>query len=465
MQSPFDIAADLDTPVSAFLKLRSFRPRFLLESVEAGEQLGRYSFLGFGEALEVRLEGGTLRMDGTTVPVPDSPAGLLAALGTALERAPRPGPAPAGVPFAGGLVGVTGYAMARRLAEVAGGARTVPRSDSREPDALYVAPRSLLVFDHITRRIALLHDGPEQETRALRRDVIAALRGGLPPGGARGCHEPPVPSLDERAFGAAVEAAQRHIAAGDAYQLVLSIRFAGACDVPPFEVYRALRLLNPSPYLYFFDFGDLALAGSSPEALVRLRGREASLRPIAGTRPRGADAAADRALEEALLADPKEAAEHVMLVDLARNDLGRVAATGTVRVEPFRRVERYSHVMHLVSGVHGVLRPGAGPFELFAAAFPAGTVTGAPKLRAMELIDELEPTPRGCYAGTAGYFGHGGAMDQAIAIRTVVFRDGRYAYQAGAGIVADSVAEREHAEVLAKSAALGAALVLAEEGL
>jgi anthranilate synthase component 1 len=463
MQSPFDIAADLDTPVSAYLKLRAFRPRFLLESVEAGEQLGRYSFLGFGDALEVQLQGDTLRVDGSTIPAPDEPAALLAALATALERAPRPGPAPAGVPFAGGLVGVTGYAMARRLAGAAGSA--VPRSAAGEPDALYLAPRSLLVFDHLTRRIALLHDGEEAETRALRREVIAALRAGLPENSAHGGHAPPTPTLAERDFGAAVAAAQRHITAGDVYQLVLSIRFAGATDLSPFEVYRALRLLNPSPYLYFFDFGDLALAGSSPEALVRLRGRAASLRPIAGTRPRGADAASDRANEEALLADPKEAAEHVMLVDLARNDLGKVAATGTVRVEPFRSVERYSHVMHLVSGVQGVLAPGAGPFDLFAAVFPAGTVTGAPKLRAMELIDALEPTPRGCYAGTAGYFGHGGAMDQAIAIRTIAFQDGGYAYQAGAGIVADSVAAREHEEVLAKSAALGAALALAEEGL
>lgn len=463
MQSPFDIAADLDTPVSAYLKLQAFSPRFLLESVEAGEQLGRYSFLGFGDALEVRLQGDRLRVDGATIAAPEDPAALLAALAAALERSPRPGPVPPGVPFAGGLVGVTGYAMARRLGGAA--AHAVPRSTAGEPDAVYLAPRSLLVFDHLTRRIALLHDGAADETRALRSEVMRALRGGLPETGPRGGHAPPTPTFGEGDFGAAVAAAQRHIAAGDVYQLVLSIRFAGACDLAPFEVYRALRLLNPSPYLYFFDFGDFALAGSSPEALVRLRGRAASLRPIAGTRPRGADAASDAAHETALLADPKEAAEHVMLVDLARNDLGKVATTGSVRVEPFRSVERYSHVMHLVSGVHGILAPGAGPFDLFAAAFPAGTVTGAPKLRAMELIDGLEPAPRGCYAGTAGYFGHGGAMDQAIAIRTIEFRDGAYAYQAGAGIVADSVAAREHEEVLAKSAALGAALALAEEGL
>jgi anthranilate synthase component 1 len=217
--------------------------------------------------------------------------------------------------------------------------------------------------------------------------------------------------------------------------------------------------------MYFCDFDDITEAGSSPEALVRLEGRAAQLRPIAGTRPRGATPEADRALEAELLADPKEAAEHVMLVDLARNDLGRVAVTGTVRVEPSRSIERYSHVMHLVSGVRGVLAPDADAFDLFAASFPAGTVVGAPKIRAMELIDELEPVARGPYAGTVGYFGHGGAMDQAIAIRTLVFREGSYSYQAGAGIVADSVAEREHDEVLAKRAVLEEALGVAEEGL
>jgi anthranilate synthase component 1 len=217
--------------------------------------------------------------------------------------------------------------------------------------------------------------------------------------------------------------------------------------------------------MYFCALDGMAVVGSSPEALVRLAGREAFLRPIAGTRPRGADAERDIALERELLDDPKEAAEHVMLVDLARNDLGRVAVTGSVRVDPFRTVERYSHVMHLVSGVRGVLAPEHDAFELFAASFPAGTVVGAPKIRAMELIDTLEPTRRGVYAGTVGYFGHGGAMDQAIAIRTLVFEGDRYSYQAGAGIVADSLPEREHDEVLAKGAALEAALKLAEEEL
>jgi anthranilate synthase component 1 len=264
---------------------------------------------------------------------------------------------------------------------------------------------------------------------------------------------------------ASVGKVKEYIRAGDVYQLVLSVQFSGACDIPPFEVYRALRLLNPSPYLYYCDFGDVSVVGSSPEALVKLSGREASLRPIAGTRRRGETTVGDRALAEELLADPKENAEHVMLVDLARNDLGRVAVPGSIKVDPYKTIERYSHVMHMVSGVHGVLNADADALDLFAAAFPAGTVVGAPKIRAMEIIDELEPAPRGLYAGTVGYFGHGGSMDQAITIRTLVFADGGYTYQAGAGIVADSVPASEHAEVLAKSAALESALTLAEEGL
>jgi len=291
------------------------------------------------------------------------------------------------------------------------------------------------------------------------------LRGPLPASRAVGKHERLRPSLPREEYVRGVRRAQEHIRAGDVYQLVLSSRFDGECEVAPFEVYRALRLLNPSPYMVLLELGELTIVGSSPEALVRLEGRQATLRPIAGTRPRHDDEERDRALERELLADAKEAAEHVMLVDLARNDLGRVAVAGSVHVEPSRIVERYSHVMHIVSGVRGVLAPDADAFDLFAASFPAGTVVGAPKVRAMEIIDELEPVPRGIYAGTVGYFGSAGGTDQAIAIRTLVFRNGRVSYQAGAGIVADSVPEREHDEVLAKSAALEAALVLAEEGL
>jgi len=456
MRTPFDIPADLDTPVSAYLKLAPFAPRYLLESVEGGERLGRYSFLGFGEAVDVRLSGDTLRIGDETSAAPRTPAGLLDCLRGALRRAPRPGPCIPGVPFQGGLVGVFSYGAAARLEPVLRNGHP-----AAGPDAAYVATRSLLVFDHLTRGVALLHDGPESERLALRREVIAALLGALPTRRAATRHERPAPSFERDAFLGATVEAQRRIALGDLYQLVLSVRFAGASDVAPFETYRALRRVNPSPYMYFLDFGDFAVAGSSPEALVRLEGREAQLRPIAGTRPRGASPQDDERLERELLADPKEAAEHVMLVDLARNDLGRVAVTGSIRVEPERIVERYSHVMHLVSGVRGVLAPEADAFDLFAAAFPAGTVVGAPKIRAMEILAELETAPRGVYAGAVGYFGHGGAMDQAIAIRTLVFRDGGYSYQAGAGIVADSVPEREHDEVLAKGAVLAEALALA----
>ncbi len=258
---------------------------------------------------------------------------------------------------------------------------------------------------------------------------------------------------------------QQYIAAGDVYQLVLSVRFGGRCDVDPFEVYRALRLLNPSPYLYYCELGERVIVGSSPEALVKLTGRAAEMRPIAGTRPRGADDARDAALEAELRADPKENAEHVMLVDLARNDLGRVVTAGSVRVDPYRSIERYSHVMHIVSGVSGVLAPGKDAFDLFAAAFPAGTLVGAPKVRAMEIIDELEPVRRGFYGGTVGYFGHGGDMNQAITIRTMVFHGDTYSFQAGAGIVADSVPQSEYEEVFAKSAVLRKALEMAKEGI
>ena len=462
MSRIFDIAADLDTPVSAYLKLASFGPRFLLESVEGGERLARYSFLGFGDGLDVRLEQNSLQVGPDTLELTGLQADLLAGLRRALEKAPAPASNEVDLPFSGGLVGVTGYDFIRRLERIP---RPVSYGPEEVPDAAWFAPRSVLVFDHLTRRAALLHDGPEAERSDLRREVIRALRGPLPERQAGGIVSAPHPSLDKSMFCAGVERAQQYIRDGDIFQIVLSVMFSGETDLPPFEVYRALRLLNPSPYMYFFEFDGTAVVGSSPEALVRLDGRRASLRPIAGTRPRGDTPEEDAQLEASLLADPKENAEHVMLVDLARNDLGRVAVPGSIVVKPYRTIERYSHVMHMVSGTEGVLAPEHDAFDLFAAAFPAGTVVGAPKIRAMEIIDELEPTPRGLYAGTVGYFGTGGSMDQAIAIRTLVFKNGRYTYQAGAGIVADSVPIREHEEVHAKSAALAASLKLAEEGL
>lgn len=444
MQAPFDIAADLHTPVSAYLRLEGLRPRYLLESVEGGAQ-GRYSFIGFGE---------TSRVDLTET---DDP---LPALRRALAAAAECGPAIAGQPFTGGLVGVTSFDMVRKLYPL-----PAPPVLSSVPLGSYMTTRSILVFDHLTRRIALIHAGDESERAALRREVIAALRGPIVNGGAESAHSEPTPSMSREEFMSAVEKTKDHIRAGDVYQLVLSIRFAGDSEIEPFAAYRALRLLNPSPYMYFLDFDDVQVVGSSPEALVKLRGTTAELRPIAGTRPRGSDESADLLLERELLADAKEAAEHVMLVDLARNDLGRTATAGTVQVDPYRIIERYSHVMHLVSGVSGEIRPDLDAFDLFAATFPAGTVSGAPKLRAIELIDELEPVNRDLYSGSIGYFGHGGSMDQAITIRTMVFQEGRYSYQAGAGIVADSDPGREHEEVLSKAAALQSALDLAQEGI
>ena len=463
MEPPFDISADLDTPVSTYLKLGPLKPRFLLESVEGGEHLARYSFLGFGEVSEFRLDASGMHVNGARQPRPESTAQLLGALRTTLADAPRLLPDVPDLPFSGGLVGLSGYDLVRyfeRLDHVPDGA-AVPDS----PEAAYVATDSLLIFDHLTRRIALLHSGTEKERLALRDAVIRLLRGPLPSPECSGGYADPEQSLSEEEFKAAVTRSKDYIRQGEIYQIVLSVRVSGRHELSPFETYRAMRLVNPSPYMFFFDLGDLQIAGSSPEALVKCHQGKASLRPIAGTRPRGADQDEDLVNEQSLIADIKENAEHVMLVDLARNDLGRVAAAGSVHVDPYRSIERYSHVMHIVSGVQGALADDKDAFDLFAAAFPAGTLVGAPKVRAMQLIDEMEPTRRGVYAGTVGYFGIGGDMDHAIAIRTLVFNRDEYSYQAGAGIVADSVPQTEYEEVLAKSAILRQALAIAEEGL
>lgn len=460
MEPPFDIAADLDTPVSAYLKLGPFRPRFLLESVESGARVGRYSFLGFGDGLEVRLDQHGFHIGAESMERPSDRDQLLSCMRKALAAAPELGPDTPDLPFRGGLVGAAAYDVVRLFERLPAPHRPGPEV----PDAHWLAPSSLLVFDHLTRRAALMHAGSDQERQAVRREVVRALQGGIPVR-RRGDFSLPEAGMSGDQFRSAVDSAKDYIRSGDVYQLVLSIAFTGSASLDPFEVYRALRLLNPSPYMYFVELGDTAIAGSSPEALVRLRGRQASLRPIAGTRPRGASAAEDRTREKELLADPKEAAEHVMLVDLARNDLGRVGVPGSIRVDPSRAVERYSHVMHLVSGVVGELEDGSDAFDLFAAAFPAGTLVGAPKIRAMELIDAFEPDSRQFYAGTVGYFDRDGGMDQAIAIRTIVFRQGGYRFQAGAGIVADSTPDNEYAEVMAKGAILRKALEIAREGL
>ena len=461
VQPPFDIAADLDTPVSAYLKLRSLGPRFLLESVERGERLARYSFIGFGDTLEVRLDADGLSIGDESLPRPDNRQQYLDSLRHALARVPRLRPDVADLPFSGGLVGVSGYDVVRLFERLPRNAEPQPGI----PDAAFTATASVLVFDHLTRRVALLHDGPDAEREGLRREVIEILRGPIPAQPDDVSISVPEAGMTEEEFCRSVETCKEYIAAGDIYQIVLSVLFRGRSNVEPFEVYRAMRLLNPSPYMFYLELDDLRVVGSSPEALVKLNGRTASLRPIAGTLPRGATAEDDLENEKRLLADPKESAEHVMLVDLARNDLGRVATAGSVHVDPYRSIERYSHVMHIVSGVQGELAPEYDAFDLFAASFPAGTLVGAPKVRAMEIIDEMEPIGRGLYAGTAGYFDINGDMDQAITIRTLVFAGDEYSFQAGAGIVADSVPEKEYAEVLAKSAILRRALDIAGEGL
>ena len=461
MQAPFDIAADLDTPVSAFLKLGPLKPRYLLESVEGGERLARYSFLGFGDALEIRMDSDGLSINGKMRARPTTQDEYLNALRDAMKLAPLLKPEVEELPFAGGLVGVSGYDVVRLFERLP--QNTTPQPNL--PDAAFAATSSLLVFDHLTRRVALLHDGPEYERQRLQEEVIDRLRGPVPKPDNSVKTSAPVASLSEAEFSDRVNECKEYIASGDIYQIVLSVLFKGQTNVSPFEVYRATRLLNPSPYMFYFDFDDLKVVGSSPEALVRLNGKTASLRPIAGTLPRGDTVEADLANEKALLADPKESAEHVMLVDLARNDLGRVARAGSVKVDPYRSIERYSHVMHIVSGVEGELAEEFDQFDLFAASFPAGTLVGAPKVRAMEIIEEMEQVGRGLYAGTAGYFGVTGDMDQAITIRTLVFSGDEYSFQAGAGIVADSVPAREYQEVLAKSAILRSALEIAGEGL
>ena len=461
MEAPFDIAADLDTPVSAYLKLQAFKPRFLLESVESGERLARYSFIGLGEAVRLIIEPDAVLLNGKKEPAPRDSAQWLALMRRVLAMTPELAPLIDGNPFSGGLVGATGYDVVRYFERIPAHRQSLDNL----PLAAYVAPTSVLVFDHLTRRVALLHAGTETERSQLREEIIAALRSGVNPPASGSLLSEATPSVLKEDFMRAVDRSKEHIAAGDIYQIVLSCRFSGETDINPFETYRGLRLLNPSPYMYFFEIDSLKVAGSSPEALVKLDHGHASLRPIAGTRPRGATPGLDASLEQELLADPKENAEHVMLVDLARNDLGRVARRGTVHVDPYRKIERYSHVMHIVSGVKGEVSNDRDAFDLFAATFPAGTLVGAPKVRAMELIAEQEPVSRGLYGGTVGYFAKNGNMDQAITIRTMVFNGSEYSFQAGAGIVADSVPINEYNEVLAKSAILRRAVELAGEGL
>ena len=462
MNKHFDIDIGDETPASVFMKIRSLSPSFLLESIERGVDQSRYSFLGLGSSQLIEDNIGCLVINGEEITPILSGIEMTDALRWALTETPDLKPNIPEIPFNGGMVGFSSYDMVRYY-------EPLPRLEGKSlidpPCFAYVAPSSLLVFDHVENSIALLHSGSEKERYELKTKVLDLLKTeAITSTKQNHLYSFPEPNIEKEAFCSAVEKAKRHIYEGDIFQIVLSIAFSGGYNLDPFDVYRAMRLVNPSPYMFYCDINGFQVVGSSPEALVRLSKNKASLRPIAGTRPRGKDAAEDLIHEKSLLADDKEIAEHVMLVDLARNDLGRVAKPGTIMVEPYQSIENYSHVMHIVSGVQGILEDDKDAFDLFAAAFPAGTLVGAPKVRAMQIIDGIEPNLRGIYGGTVGYFSKNGDMDQAIAIRTIVFSQGKYCFQAGAGIVADSKPETEFEEVMAKSEILRTALKMAKEG-
>ncbi|MGI9079075.1 MAG: anthranilate synthase component I [Gemmatimonadaceae bacterium] len=467
-----DLPADGESPVSLFQRLDGGDAVFLLESAEGDGQWAAHSFIGINPWLVLRARGGlvTITEGGRTRATQANSLNALheilrAYVPVHCEGLPR---------FAGGAVGYFSYDTVRvleRLPEIA-------LDDDAVPDALWMLPGEMVIFDNRSQRVKLVHlarvaewDDPDlayshAEQRLGQLGTLIAA----PMSSKRAARMAGAESLDFRAnftragFERAVESVQEHICAGDIFQMVLSQQFTVETDAAPFDVYRALRTINPSPYLYYFRFPELTIIGSSPELLLRLEGRRLTVRPIAGTRPRGATETEDRALEASLLADPKEIAEHVMLIDLGRNDVGRVAEIGSVRLVDRMAVERYSHVMHLVSSVTGMLAKGLDAIDAFRATFPAGTLTGAPKIRAMELIERFEPVRRGLYGGAVGYFSFNGDADLAIAIRSLSARTGTVTFQAGAGIVYDSVPAREYEETLHKAGALRRAIEMAHAG-
>ncbi|MEA2253074.1 MAG: anthranilate synthase component [Solirubrobacteraceae bacterium] len=451
---------DLETPVSAFLKLRGRRgqsPAFLLESAEQGQRVGRYSFIGMRPRKVVRWSLGD----------PGDPYALAAAEVGAYSQAPF-GDAP---PFAGGAVGFFGYDLVRTVEPLGD-----PNPDVLGlPDMALMLSDVLVVFDHLKHTITILvnvyaEEGDDVEgayadalgTIAKARRLLA---GPVPAVAPTPAHPRPefVSNMPRERFEAMVARIVEYVHAGDAFQVVPSQRWSARVDADPFSIYRGLRVVNPSPYMYFLDFLDFQIAGASPEPLLTVNGRSVSTRPIAGTRPRGADASEDAQIAEGLLADEKERAEHVMLVDLGRNDLGRVCEYGSVEVDTFMAVETYSHVMHIVSSVSGELRADVGAMDALRSVLPAGTLSGAPKVRAMQIIDELEPVKRGGYGGAIGYLGYNGDLDTAIHIRTVVVKDGVAHVQAGGGTVADAKPAYEFAESQAKAEAVLRAVELAME--
>ena len=462
------LIADLETPVSAFLKISGGEPMsFLLESVEGGETRGRYSVIGLRPDLIWRAQRGKAEINRSALSDaatfhsdPAKPLDSLRNLVTA-SRIDVPEGLP---PMASGLFGYMGYDMVREI-------ERLPDNNPDQlgvPDSVFIRPTVIAIFDNVEDSIALItpvFPAPGIDARAAYGDaelrlanVLAALERplALPHVATADTLPAPVPTSNtsREAYHAMVRKAKEYVLAGDIFQVVPSQRFAVPFTLPPFALYRSLRRLNPSPYLFFLDFGGFAIVGSSPEILVRLRDDTVTIRPIAGTRRRGKDTAEDKALAEELLADPKEIAEHLMLLDLGRNDVGRVAATGTVKVTAQMVIERYSHVMHIVSNVEGKIDRKSDALDALAAGFPAGTVSGAPKVRAMEIIDELEVSRRGVYGGAVGYFAANGTMDTCIALRTAVVKDNTMFVQAGGGVVADSDPEAEYQESCNKARAL-----------
>jgi anthranilate synthase component I len=445
--------ADCETPVSAYLKLRGDGPSFLLESAEQGQQVGRWSFLGFRPRAVIRLERGQH---------PDP----YRQVDQELARY-RIAPLDGLPPFAGGVVGMFGYDLARSAEPTIG----EPNPDETGmPELAVMVTDVLLAFDHLRHEVTVLanvlaEDDVErayEEAAAAIADVRERLRGPVPQAG-RGRRVPPeyTSNMGPGGYADAVERAKEYIRAGDIYQVVPSQRWSADCPVDAFSIYRGLRAINPSPYMYFLDFEDFEIAGASPETLVTVTGRTVRQRPIAGTRPRADSVEQDLQQARELLADPKERAEHVMLVDLGRNDLGRVCEYGSVTVDELMAVETYSHVMHIVSQVSGALRDGVTPMDALRASLPVGTLSGAPKIRAMQIIDELEAAGRGPYGGGVGYLSYTGDLDTCIYIRSALVKDGRVHIQAGGGIVADSEPGYEVRETEAKAGAVMDAVRLA----
>lgn len=459
--------ADLETPVAAFLKLAHGRPNsFLLESIEGGSARSRYSIIGMDPDLVWRCRGGQAEVNRHARSAPHAfvldPRPALDSLRALIQEAQLDVPAHL-PPMLGGLVGYLGYDMVRLMERLP----DKNRDSIGLPEAILIRPTVFAVFDNVRDELTLaapIYPQPHVPAQQAWDGAQAALAQagaalGRPlPQAAPPVALPPQPepqsNLTKPEFLAIVDRMKDYIAAGDAFQVVPSQRFSVPFALPPFALYRALRRINPAPFLFFLDFGGFAVVGSSPEILVRLRDGTVTLRPLAGTRPRGATPEEDRALEADLLSDPKELAEHLMLLDLGRNDVGRVAELGSVRVTERFAVERFSHVMHISSTVEGRLRPGLDALDALIGGFPAGTLTGAPKIRAMEIIEELEPTRRGIYAGCIGYFAANGTMDTCIGLRTAVVKDGTMHVQAGGGVVADSTAEGEWEETRQKSRAL-----------